>query len=842
MKNKKGMIYGVLLMTCLVIGLSYGAFIFSTDKYRSSELLISKLNYSIDIQEDGSSKSTINGSSVTVPASTKVYLNITLTSVNEIDSKYTLAYKTSTNAKVEYSDRTPWNTQGVIKGIDSNTYSKKIRVVIDNTDISTSSTVNFQVYGGYSFNSYANIELTDGYVSVSGPYTEVATNIGNRLVDIIESDTSCLTSNSNTCLYGGENIKNYVQYPEDNDKTKNLWRIIGSYQIDDQTLPKLISQSTTSTSTSTLTTDLTSFYNTLEDKEVLVQQTNKFNCFTNTCAESTYNNIGLLTDYEYNQIGEVNSYLTTTEKYYINSSSGIKEVTSSGITTSSSTSGLKPTIYLQTGVQVTGSGTASDPYIISPASDINLVAYTLNGQATDKTYAELLKTNVVKNVTCKNGTTATWDNTDFSIKLKNIHTPDYCTIDFGDGYSVSLTATNGTVSPSNITVGYGGSASFTVTPNSGYILELETNTCGGTLSENTYTISNITSAKSCSITFKSSAPTLYAKLLSDRGIATTNRTTFSAAFDSTDQVLYTAKEDNKTVYYFAGNVTTNWVKFGKNASNQDLYWRIIRTNSDGGVRLLYHGTSTTATDAYIDESEFNETYDDPMYVGYMYGTSGSLVNNRTNTTDSTIKTIIDNWYKDNLNTNYGKYLSTTAVYCNDRSNPAGGYTTEDSNFYYAAFTRLSTNKTPTYDCTDTNDKFTVDTSTGNGKLTHPIALMTADEVSFAGGIYRNNNANAWYFRNAKEGTLTTSSWSTDASYSSTGSTYWWLLSPSFWISGNAGVFLVDGASNSGFLYDFNVSYIYGVRPAISLKSCVKTSGGDGSASDPYTIKETSSGC
>ena len=102
MKNKKGMIYGVLLMTCLVIGLSYGAFIFSTDKYRSSELLISKLNYSIDIQEDGSSKSTINGSSVTVPASTKVYLNITLTSVNEIDSKYTLAYKTSTNTKVEY--------------------------------------------------------------------------------------------------------------------------------------------------------------------------------------------------------------------------------------------------------------------------------------------------------------------------------------------------------------------------------------------------------------------------------------------------------------------------------------------------------------------------------------------------------------------------------------------------------------------------------------------------------------------------------------------------------------------------------------------------------------------
>ena len=809
MKNKKGMIYGVLLMTCLVIGLSYGAFIFSTDKYRSSELLISKLNYSIDIQEDGSNKSTINGTSVTVPASTKVYLNITLTSVNEIDSKYTLAYKTSSNAKVQYTDRTPWNTQGVIKGIDSNTYSKKIRVVIDNTEVSTPSTVNFQVYGGYSFNSYANIELTDGYVSVSGPYTEVATNIGNRLVDIIESDTSCLTSNSNTCLYGGENIKNYVQYPEDKDKTKNLWRIIGSYQIDDQTLPKLISQSTTSTSTSTLTTDLTSFYNTLEDKEVLVQETNKFNCFTNTCAESTYNNIGLLTDYEYNQIGGVNSYLSTTEKYYINTSNGIKEVTSSEITNPSNTSGLKPTIYLQTGVQVTGSGTVSDPYIISPASDINLVSYTLNGQATDKTYAELLKTNVVKNVTCKNGTTATWDNTDFSIKLKNIHTPDYCTIDFGNGYSVSLTATNGTVSPSNITVGYGGSASFTVTPNSGYKPELETNTCGGTLSGNTYTISNVTSGKSCSITFKSSTPTLYAKLLADK-TERPNRGSFSSVLTSNNtKTLYTSTENGTTVYYFAGNATDNWVKFGKNASNQDLYWRIIRTNSDGGVRLLYHGTSTTATDAYIGTSAFNEKYNDSKYVGYMYDSNG---------TNSTIKNTIDTWYKNNL-TNYTKYLSTTAIYCNDRTGDGT---------YFGAYTRLITNKTPTYDCTDTNDKFTVDKSTGNGKLTYPIALMTADEVSFAGGLWA-TNAPTWYYYNSANG-------------SSTGSTWWWLLSPDRWNGSRARVFGVDGSSNPGHLGGNGVGNTSGVRPAISLKSCIKYSTGNGSAGTPYTIEETTSGC
>ena len=209
-----------------------------------------------------------------------------------------------------------------------------------------------------------------------------------------------------------------------------------------------------------------------------------------------------------------------------------------------------------------------------------------------------------------------------------------------------------------------------------------------------------------------------------------------------------------------------------------------------------------------------------MYVGYMYGTSGSQVNNRTNTNSSTIKTAIDNWYKDNLNTNYGKYLSTTAVYCNDRS-------TSD-NTYFGAYTRLKTNKTPSYDCAATEDKFTADTSTGNGKLTYPIALMTADEVSFAGGLW-GTNAQTWYYYNSAKG-------------SSTGEQWWWLLSPASGNGSYAYVFFVVGSSNPGFLSSTYVSHTYGVRPAVSLKSCVKTSGGDGSAGTPYTIEESTSGC
>ena len=303
--------------------------------------------------------------------------------------------------------------------------------------------------------------------------------------------------------------------------------------------------------------------------------------------------------------------------------------------------------------------------------------------------------------------------------------------------------------------------------------------------------------------------TLLSQLLADKSTVLT-RTDYSTVLTNDNtKTLYTSTENGTTVYYFAGNATDNWVKFGKNASNQDLYWRIIRTNSDGGVRLLYHGTSTTATDAYIGTSAFNEKYNDSKYVGYMYDSNG---------TNSTIKNTIDTWYKNNL-TNYTKYLSTTAIYCNDRTGDGT---------YFGAYTRLITNKTPTYDCTDTNDKFTVDKSTGNGKLTYPIALMTADEVSFAGGVY-GTNAPTWYYYNSANG-------------SSTGSTWWWLLSPNNWGGSDARVFYVNGSSNPGFLGYNYVNNTYGVRPAISLKSCIKYSTGNGSAGTPYTIEETTSGC
>ena len=323
-------------------------------------------------------------------------------------------------------------------------------------------------------------------------------------------------------------------------------------------------------------------------------------------------------------------------------------------------------------------------------------------------------------------------------------------------------------------------------------------------------------------------PTLYEQILADNPTRGT-RDTYNAVFTTdTTGTLFTATEKNvhnttdTAVYYYAGNTTNNWVKFA------GIYWRIIRTNADGSIRMLYSGTATDTTSGYISTSAFNSSYNNPMYVGYMYGTSGDLPSNRTNTNNSTIKTAIDNWYASNM-TSYTKYLSTTAVYCNDRNLSTGNTYSTSSSFYYAPFARVYSSYAPTYDCTEASDAFSVDNI--SAKLTYPIALMTADEIMRAGGKGGTSLSSpyAWYYLNSANGSIT-------------GSTYWWLLSPGRWSGSYAVVFGVRGSGDPGVVYGIDVSDTGGVRPAVSLKSCVKTSGGDGSANSPYTIEESTSGC
>ena len=263
-------------------------------------------------------------------------------------------------------------------------------------------------------------------------------------------------------------------------------------------------------------------------------------------------------------------------------------------------------------------------------------------------------------------------------------------------------------------------------------------------------------------------------------------------------------------------------------TTNDMYWRIIRTNADGSIKLLYAGTSPDSDKAYVGLSEFNTTSNDPMYVGYKYGTSGSLENNRTNDNDSTIKTYIDNWYKNNL-IDYTKYLSKDAVYCNDRSLASGQTYSTTNSFNYAPYERIYTNKQPTYNCTNMSDAFSVNNT--SAKLDYPVGLMTIDELSYAGGqAFTTLDAPyAWYYTNANG----------ESSY---GSVAFWALSPYNWNGSYSRVWGVLGSDFPGYLDYGDVDNAGAVRPSVSLSSCNLISRGDGSANNPYTVYIGSGSC
>ena len=263
-------------------------------------------------------------------------------------------------------------------------------------------------------------------------------------------------------------------------------------------------------------------------------------------------------------------------------------------------------------------------------------------------------------------------------------------------------------------------------------------------------------------------------------------------------------------------------------AKKDIYWRITRTNADGSIKLLYAGTSPDTTSGYIGMSAFNTTYNDPMYVGYKYGTTGSLENNRLNTNNSTIKTFVDNWYKNNL-TAYTKYLSNDAVYCNDRNLASGQTYSTTKGFYYAPYERIDTNQQPTYNCTNMSDAFSVNNT--SAKLDYPVGLMSIDELSYAGGEAGTalDAPYAWYYTNVNGESIT-------------GSAPSWALSPDYWNGSYSRVWYVNGSDGPGNLFGNFVDRSIAVRPQVSLSSCNLISRGDGSANNPYVVYIGSGSC
>ena len=141
-------------------------------------------------------------------------------------------------------------------------------------------------------------------------------------------------------------------------------------------------------------------------------------------------------------------------------------------------------------------------------------------------------------------------------------------------------------------------------------------------------------------------------------------------------------------------------------------------------------------------------------------------------------------------------------------------------YYFGAYARnMSAAQTPTLECPrGVVDIYSTTTASGgNGQLSKPAALLTADELSFAG---------------SGSSTATNGSTYNANSYLRSGN-YFWLLSPGDrYSNGSAREFYLGP---NGRLNYSNVNNANGVRPAISLKPGTTATSGTGIATDPWVV-------
>ena len=286
-----------------------------------------------------------------------------------------------------------------------------------------------------------------------------------------------------------------------------------------------------------------------------------------------------------------------------------------------------------------------------------------------------------------------------------------------------------------------------------------------------------------------------------------------------------------TVYEYQKNETSTSDIYGNTFTYENNTYTLSGTNN--GADSTHH--YTCFNDTGICSSLFYVFHVDASTAYYITLTNGKSIDDaftemNTNTNNSSVKTAVDNWFNNTFATyfttkskDYNDYLEDT-VWCNDRSwntidydgngtyinngwKPNGGSTS--NHLYYSAYGR-SVNATPSLTCSNKNDSFTVsDTVSGNGALTYPVGLLTADEMKLAGGATQVNNSDYYLYTNQQ----------------------WWSMSPMYFLRDYAYEFVVTG---SGSLNQGTVIDNGGVRPSVSLKPGVKiAAGGDGSSATPY---------
>ena len=237
---------------------------------------------------------------------------------------------------------------------------------------------------------------------------------------------------------------------------------------------------------------------------------------------------------------------------------------------------------------------------------------------------------------------------------------------------------------------------------------------------------------------------------------------------------------------------------------------MVENPNAGGLSYAYTcgSTSTTCSTLYIMTSYNRGEFDAYQGVPLTNGKNITdllnemLWSKQSNTSNSNAKTVVDNWYRNNM-TNYTKFIEDT-IYCNDRSICNLGYWKEgsvkayDDDVDFCGYQRDIDGK-PDLSCSSQLDSFTVSSSLGNGKLTYPSALLTHDEYIYSG------DSNSFI--------QTVNSWQ---------------MTPHYVLSGDlVGVYIGN--------YSTWLHFSEYIRPVISLKPDIEYSYGNGTSENPYVI-------
>jgi len=324
-----------------------------------------------------------------------------------------------------------------------------------------------------------------------------------------------------------------------------------------------------------------------------------------------------------------------------------------------------------------------------------------------------------------------------------------------------------------------------------------------------------------------------------------SKSSCSSGCDEATVGIYAAEDDLGTSYYFRGDVENNYVKFGKFVKNfgyreddednyqyvsvstdeiatagEDMYFRIIRINGDGTIRMIYDGTSARNNGSTTggDLSTWNFDGEDT----------------------SSARSVINTWYQSNILGTYDEYINQNVTFCNDtrRStssteiNGNRGDCSEEkketstknlTDTYYYPYI-MKKNSSPSLICSSNEYLSSYENANvGNKNLKYPVDFISAEEIIMAGGSGSGNVK--YYLYNSKN------VWA-NASYMVN-----WQHKPvdkgGTWVACEGNTYYLQGIASDDGIYGGSDEENWGsVKPVISLRADLDFTG-TGTMTDPF---------